>query len=430
MQKITVFIFFFLLITQSNFAQSNFVEATIIQKDGKETQGQMDYQEWIKNPQKVVFRSKDTPIKAFLPSDIKGFTIKNNAERYLSSTVTFNIETLNTQNLKEFNSIKEALAKPELKTETVFLLTLKTGFLNLYAFTGVAGKEHFFLQKGDAPFEELSYRKVIVNPGTQKAIRELKDYISLLKKYMFDCPEVFDKLEDLPYKTAEIMQVFEVYNNCKNKNIYTKSKDRRQTAIYAIVGMDKPFMTYSISGTLGRVAVDEKMNEKISPIVGLGYDFGFIRNRNRWGLVVELLYKKITASSQSQYPNQLLSSFKDDYLLDFSMNYVQLNTFLRHTFYNGKVQSYFKVGPGVAFISEKNNVFTLVNGFTKEKTTTKVETLNQAFSLNTVIGVKKGDFFFEGRLSAETNISPNVGASIQSNYLDVVLGYAFPIRKK
>lgn len=430
MQKIISLTFLFSFIGQLAFAQSNFVDASITLKDGKEMSGQMDYQQWVRNPRKVLFKSENQPTQTFLPSDIKGFVIKSNAERYLSSAVTFNIETIITGNLKKFNTVKEALAKQDLQTDTVFLLVLKTGSLNLYSFKDVSDREHFFCQKNEMPPEELGYRKVVINPGTREVIRELKEYVSLLKKYMLDCPDVFDKLENLPYREKAIMRVFDDYNNCKNNNTYTKNEDERQTGIYGIIGIDKPFTTYSVGAALGYVAVDEPMNEKISPILGLGYDIALARNRNKWGFVVELLYKKVNSSFQVQYPNQLLSSFQDDYLVNLNMNYVQLNTFIRHTFYSKTIESYVKIGPSIALITGKSNLLTTTNGFSKQVTVSEVQTTDQSFGLNGALGVKKGNLFFEGRFGVELDIAPTILVSIRSNYLSAVLGYSFPINKK
>jgi hypothetical protein len=429
MQKNTFLITCFMCVIQFLSAQSNFVDATIIQRDGKEIVGQIDYQEWKKNPRKVIFREQKAAIKAFSPDNIKGFVIKENVERYLSATVTFNVETLKSGALNEFNSLREALNKKELETESVFLLTLKTGLLNFYSFNDRTGREHLFIQKEKQPFQELIYRKVIVRNENKREIREIKDYIFQLKKVAFDCPSVFDVLENVLYKIDDLTHIIDMYNNCQKNNTYTKSKDKRQMAVYSFVGIDKPFTTYSTKGLPTRPATKEQMSEKPSPVLGLAYDFGFERNRNKWGFSVELLYKPIKSSLTTQYQNFLFSSFKDTHAFNFDMQYVQWNTLLRHTFYMGSVQSYFKIGPSISFIAKKNNVVTVTDGYSKQVKISEIETINRTYGLVSSIGLKKGNLFLESRLGLEAGISDNAANSVRSNYLDFIIGYSFPFVK-
>jgi hypothetical protein len=429
MQRNTFLITCFMCVIQVLSAQSNFVDATIIQRDGKEVVGQIDYQEWKRNPRKVIFRTQKAVIKAFSPDSIKGFVIKENAERYLSATVTFNVETLKSGALNEFNSLKEALNKKELETESVFLLTLKTGILNFYSFNDRSGREHLFIQKDKLPFQELIYRKVIVHNQNVKEIREIKDYIFQLKKVAFNCPSVFDVLENVPFKVEDLTTIIDAYNSCQKNNTYTKNKDIRQTAVYAFAGIDKPFTTYATKGLPTRPATKERMNEKISPVLGLAYDFGFVRNRNKWGVSIELLYKPIKSGLTTQYQNPLFSSFKDTHVFNFDMQYVQWNTLIRHTFYMGSVQTYFKIGPSIAFIAKKNNAVTVTDGYSKQVKILEIETVNRQYGLVNSIGIKKGNLFLESRFCFEAGISDIPTNSVQSNYLDFIIGYSFSFIK-
>lgn len=423
-------IFFILIISKMTFAQSNFVNATIIQKDNKEILGQIDYQEWKKNPRRVLFKTKNEAIKAYFPSDINGFVIIDNAERYLSAVVKLSMEFSENGKLKEYTSVIEAVNDLEFETDTLFLLTLKTGLLNLYSFTDKNSKDHYFTQKGNAPFNELTYRKVIVDNNQIKEVKEIKDYVFQFKKDVFDCAEIFDQLETLAFKLADFMNIVNLYNNCNNQNIYTKNNDKRRMGVYPIIGIDKPFSAYYVAPLKTvPITLNVKLNEKISPILGLGYDCGFKRNRSKWGVAVELIYKPIKATLTKQYQNTTFSSYMDTYTFNFEMKYLQFNTFLRYTFYLGKVQPYIKIGPGLVFISHPNNYIAILNGYNNTTKVTIIETFSRTLNFNGCLGLKKDNFFLEGRFALEANVSNQANKSLQSKYLSFIGGYSFIISK-
>ena len=407
-------------------SQSNFVNATIVQKNGQELVGQIDYQEWKKNPRKVLFKAKNAEIIAFLPQDISGFTITDNAEKYISATVKLSVETANDDKLIEYNSLIEAIRKLKFETETHFLLVLKTGDLSLYSLTDKNGQEHFFSQKNKAAIHELIYRKVIIGKENKRQIREIKDYVFQFQKDVFDCAVVFDQLETLSFKGSDFMNIVDVYNNYKKQNIYTKGKDKRQSGFYVFGGIDKPSTVYNVApSTLIPVTLDVKLIEKNNPILGFGYDLGFTRNLNKWGAAFEVFYKPVQSTLTKQYPNNLLSSYKDTYYFNVDMHYLQVNAFLRHTFYTGKIKPYVKAGPGFAFILKSDNFVEILNGFNNTSDVKYVEMYKRALNFNLGVGVKKDNFFVEARFAFESNLSNRPNKTLQSQYFSIIGGYAF-----
>lgn len=405
-----------MLIMQLGFAQRNFIDGTIIQKDGKEVFGQIDYQNWAVSPKKILFKAIDASVKALSPKDIKGFVIKNNSEKYLSAAVELNNEPVTSGKLKEFDSTKEALDKQEIVSDTVFLLTLATGTLNLYSLVDEERKEHYFVKKNDAPIKELIYRKVIINNKGDKKILEIKGHIFQLKNDVLDCPDVHESLESVRYSEPDLKKIVVDYNNCKGKNTYTKAADIKPIVLYALAGISTSATKY-----VGDM-LKQNINGQLTPTLGLGVDISLGRDRNKWGTGFELVYKSIKSSAENQHDNGIYTA---KYKYNFDMTFIQLNTFFRYVFYVGKVQPYIKGGFGLAKINKSNNSVIETDNISSNSTTTKIETKKSELNINAALGARMGKLFLEGRLDYGLNISSYVVQSVQSKYFNLILGYSF-----
>jgi hypothetical protein len=424
MQKITTLIVFIVLIISQINAQSDLLNATIIDKNGKEISGVIDYQGRGKSPRKIFFKAKDTPAKVILPIDIQGFTIIKKNERYISAILDLNKETLNELELKEFQSMKEAVTTLDLVRDTVFLLTLATGEINLYSLIDKNSKTHFFYQKGKAPIKELIYRKVKI--GIKESVKdyqtmgEIKAYSTQLKMEVLDCPNAFSmiKEETFYYREYDLMRVVNKYNECKGKSTFIMPIKKNPITFYALAGINKVELLSQFS--LG-YDIDEKPISAINPVLGLGLDVSLGRSVNAFGLGFEMLYKPIKANLKSEEKQTGYLNSKE---YNYNMSFLQLNALFRYSTQLADFQPYIKAGVGFALLMNTDNSLTEIRGFNNSKTITTPVTQNNRFNLCFALGMKKNKFYLEGRYDYGLNTSDLQFNKLKSNYLSLLLGYS------
>lgn len=419
---LTVFTFFvFNLIC----AQSELLNATILDKEGKIITGVIDYKQRGKSPSSILFKAKDTAAETLYPIDIQGFTIENKGEKYISAVVDLNNETLNELYLNQFKSMKEAVAKLELVRDTIFLLTLATGEINLYSFIDKNYKAHFFYQKGNTPIKELIYRKVKTfikeNGRNYEAIGEIKAFANQLKMDVLDCPKAFlmIKEETFRYRASDLMRVVNTYNQCKGKPNFIMPVKKKPTTFYAFVGVTKVQLSSRLSLGYGK---DETPISAINPVVGLGIDVGLGKRINGVVLGFEMLYKPIKAYLKSENDQSGFLNIKE---FNFDMTFLQLNALFRYNIYLADYQPYVKGGVGLAILTNAANSYTETTGFNNAKTTTTVAFNNSRLNSCLALGTKKNKFHLECRYDlgfGRPRLLPN---KLKSNYISLLFGYSF-----
>jgi hypothetical protein len=420
MQKITVLVLFILCVFTNIHAQSDLLDATITDKNGKEISGVVDYQERGKSPREFFFKSKDTRAKIILPIDIQGFTLIKKSEKYISAILDLNNETMDENKLKEFATMKEALKAQELVRDTVFLLTLATGELNLYSLIDKNSKTHFFYQKGNAPIKELIYRKVKIGikegENANQTVREIKAYATQLKTEVLTCPKAFEliKEESFNYKSYDLMRVVSAYNICKGKSTFIIPVKQKPTAFYVLAGVNKSPMQHRIG-----YDVNYQVEGAVNPVVGVGVDMGFGRNFNRFGAIFESFYRPAKAHYTNQSGN-LKPSF-----YNFDMAFVQLNALLRYNFYDEKIKIYGKTGAGLAFLTKSDNTWTQMVGINNTLVTTTPETNNNRLNLCLAGGVRMNRFYVETRYDLGVDVIARRLNTLKSSYISLLVGYSF-----
>lgn len=91
----SLFVATFCFCTYAAFTQSNYVAATVTQKDGKTISGQIDYREWITTPRQIRFRaSAESAVIIYDCNDLKEFSITSKNEIYQSAIVDVNNESV------------------------------------------------------------------------------------------------------------------------------------------------------------------------------------------------------------------------------------------------------------------------------------------------------------------------------------------------
>ena len=424
MQK-SIILALMVCLAQIGYTQTNFLNATITQKDGTERVGQIDYKEWSISPTTVQFKVQNEPPKSLSVHDIQAFTITDKSERYLSAAVEFYLETSNGTELSEFSSVQEALAIQNLVKDTVFLSVLASGDLNLYALVDKDRQEHFFIQKGNKPIQELGYRKIFLNTQTGKSLKELRSYVTQLQTETSDCLDIQEKIENADYKSESLKRIVNRYNDFKHKNSYVRPKDKNKIAFYGALGVNKSYTNYQIYQRYIRGIDHYNAVGSASPVFALGIDLGVTRNRNKLGFIFEMLYKTVNYSFSDQR-NGGTFMLLDKY--QFDMKFLQVNAFVRYTFRVGNVQPYIKAGAGLATIRTHDNKYTETNTLNGESIINTIQTKRREINANLNVGVKMKRFFLETRLSIGSNVGLNTyQESLKSDYVGLLVGYNFLI---
>jgi hypothetical protein len=326
--------------------------------------------------------------------------------------------------------MKEAVAKLELVRDTLFLLTLATGEINLYKLIDKNNKTHFFYQKGNAPIKELIYRKVKI--GAQEGVKdyqtvgEIKAYATQLKMEVLDCPKVFSmiKEETFYYKESDLIRVVNNYNICKGKATFIIPAKQNLTTLYALAGINKVKLLSQFS--LG-YDIDEKPISAINPVIGVGLDVGLGKSVNSFGLGFEMLYKPIKANLKSE-ENQ--TGYRNTKEYNFKMSFLQLQALFRYTAQLAGFQPYIKAGMGFSFLINTDNSLTEIRGFNNAKTITTPVTQNNRLNLCFALGTKKDRLYLESRYDYGLDTSDLKFNKLKSNYLSLLLGYSFFSNRK
>lgn len=139
---------------QTSSAQSNFQPGYIVTQSGDSLYGKIDDQDWIINPEAILFRPSDSSqSQTFTPKDLHSFGV--DGKRYLSQLVSIDETpmTVNDYNIVHVTSI----------TKAVFLSVLVRGRVSLFFYKD--SRDHFYYSTSDATLELISHEYVTKSGG-------------------------------------------------------------------------------------------------------------------------------------------------------------------------------------------------------------------------------------------------------------------------
>ncbi|MFN7117398.1 MAG: hypothetical protein ACK4TA_11405 [Saprospiraceae bacterium] len=427
-------------------AQKNFVEGSITTLQGETINGKIDYREWVKTPREIRFQRSTTPgkIETFTYYDIAGFKIQHNKEEYIRTIVGINKEPIESDKLLEFETTEANIPQVQLDIDTVFLLILVKGRVNLYFLEDPDGKQHYFIQKGNGAIEPLIFRRVILrNPNSQTDLLNTNNrvygvtgmqsanyqeinyynYREQLFKAMPDCLEInFDISRSL--YSYSLTKLVKRYNECVNELTYIKAKDRASTNFYFYTGVNQPFI--KIKDAYNNPPNALSTAPGIS--VGTGLEIGIIRSNNRLSIALEANY----ARSSSQTAQNFTPIDGQAQTLDYDIDLwgLRFNALLKYVLYKGKIMPYVKGGVGKSSYSTARFVRTETLQ-TAPFTSTITERALITSELHGIIGlgVKVNNFFLESRFESGNDINSVTGEDLEMTRLSVLAGYALPLNK-
>lgn len=408
-------------------AQKNYTPGQVITLSGEVIKGEIDYREWNVNPQKIRFR-KGGEVKTFSASELRSFKIDAKNEIYKSAVVLYNTEELDWDGMPQFQTYKDIDNRIDMQQDTVFLLILVKGKMNLYQLMDKNKRLHYYYQKGNGPYEPLMYRIVkIMRPGgllTNSILEEdnlprsilFEDYKGQLKYAMLDCGNMDSGIDKLTYSRS-IMDLVQRYNECAGQLIYLKPIDKANKFFYGFLGSAQSSFEMKDANNLAA----KDLPSTRSTTFGLGFEFGVPRTKGKFSWMIEALY--MSASSSITTREEPLDQGSKDFSYTLAVEGFRFNGFLKYTVFTGKMQPYLKVGLGSSNYIKRDF---LVKDLTTIQTERQSLLKSEPFLIGS-FGINAYNFFVEGRYDTGNDINRVTGFDTSMRRVSILFGYALPL---
>lgn len=393
-----------------SFAQKNLQPGVIVTSSKDTLRGFIDYRNWGKNPDKIEFyRTQSDIATTFLPLEIQSFEVAG--ETYKSAIVTIDESPFRTENLKEeikFNYV----------TDTVFLLNLIDGDKNLYYFTDINGKEHFFITNDSALELLFSKRYLKKDDQGHLTVVQNKKYVGQLNIYLQKCSTIQSQLGELKYEKNDLLRLFQYYYECTNTKMVSENKAVSKHEFGALAGVSFTKLTFSNGMDYfenGEYPVSTNFSG------GIFYNIVFPRNFGRLSICNQLLF----------YSYKTESVYEDAITTQIGLNYITMNNLVRYKFPVKKVDFFLESGTSVGFgFNETNSQkFAETDQYHASEGKAFEDMSKLYLGVNLGLGLQYKKYVIEGRymLGFKKTDFVDGGGSVGSrtNGAFVMLGYQF-----
>lgn len=306
------------IIANTSFSQKNYQPGSVVTLDGNTLTGEIDYKNWKKTPEKILFRrDKNSESVSYDVKDLSSFTVSDDVYKRAIIDIV--------EREDELNKLRIGDSFPS-RTDTVFLLTVVSGPKSLYYYTD--NVDHFYISNDDGTYQLLNYRKY---RDQDQNVAIIKFYISQLKNYFKNCSVVSDNLK---YKASDLRKSFISYYDCIGKTPeYFQKPDNEKIELGLLAGATNTTFRISSSSNDPLSRVDYSKSNSVT--AGVSGDLIFPRLRGRISLNNELTYSSYKA--EGKYTYTVNPYIVDDYVYQFQYSYVKLNNMLRYKFFVNNV---------------------------------------------------------------------------------------------
>ena len=398
--------------------QSNFVRAVIINNVGDSIYGDINYRNWKNNPQSINFINAVGEKLNLDPSSIKGFHVPSVNETYASYTVEMDMLP-DDQNVAISNNFIET---PILKKRVFLLQLVMHPALRLYQYTD-SYREHFYYKRGNEEPVELIHH-YLYNESTKK-VDENVNYKDQLSSLFAACPHLAG-ISKTKFRKREMQDIFLKYLQCiaPGSAVDIKKKDKESFKFGIVAGL--MLNKFKFKGT-NISLVDDNYTDNLSPVLGISLDVGLSRNRNKWHIVNEIIYKSYKTSSSFTRPYGNGYMVTSDVDLNFS--YAQINTILRYVFPSTAfLKPFINLGIGNALmISENKNNIHNVYSFGREEDVKAFDGPNKyELSILGSAGLMVGSIQLELRFAgSKRGFSPTEDLFVNTKSFQFIFSYQF-----
>lgn len=307
-------------------AQRNYIDGTVVLRNGDTLKGKIDYREWSINPRSISFQNGASGISVYTPERITGFSVGR--DEYQTSTVK----------VYPYSTHHETLAgsdyDPTPYTKTVFLRMIARGRMNLYGFRDSTGTDYFFIRQGADSLLQLRLISWYNAEDGQERFSLREVYKDQLAAAMNDCADCLKKINHTAYKETDLEALVFSYDH--------RGRDTVQPRIMQKVGSIRvyPMLGYFNSKLkLNNYPWDVQFPAYGSIIGGAGLEFTLSRNRQQFAIVVEALYHHFKTQS-----GRFSEFLVNDTEAKVEYNVLKGDILFRYTYPGGRVRPFIEAG--------------------------------------------------------------------------------------
>lgn len=413
----TLLSFILILITfHVSYSQSNFQEGYVKKINGEIAQGLIDNRDWAKNPKEIIFKSHETAVEqSFNVEELFEFGVNN--DLYQSAVVKVSPLARHERNKTPTYEFEE---------KKVFLRRLITGSKELFHFQSDLQKDHFYIKQG-IEYELLEYKEYVKEViGDTKLIAKNRKYIGQLLIYLSGCEGSQKIVSSSKYATQSLKNVFYKYYECVGEPVVREKKQQLLTRMNLLSGVSITKVNFKSEINAYNFLDEGLYDVSIQPVLGIGVDFIIPRDRQKWGISSELLYKSYKVEwSHDVYTNPEVYRL-GEYKLGLS--YLQLNIMARFAMPISKEFSVIIKG-GLAngvVINEINEKNTLFKNYVDErnvegKALDAIRSLELGFNVG--LGIEYKRLIVNWRLERTKGVSTYSGLTSPTLYNYFILGF-------
>ncbi|HMF71484.1 MAG TPA: outer membrane beta-barrel protein [Flavitalea sp.] len=397
-------------------AQKNFQAAQVVNNDGDTLNGQVNYQNWKRNPSRIQFRQKESDQTVnYRPTDIKWFTVAN--EKYTSAIVMVDQREDHIGALVEDSTIN-------LKTDTVFLFSMVEGTKSLFLYEDAV--MHFYI-KEDNDFTLLRYKKFLVTRNNSTFATTRTDYITQLGNYLGGCTATTDAIAKAKYEQQALRKAFGSYYSCKQaKPVYVFKPIREKSPWGVFAGFSNTKLSFRSSDNYEIVKTSFKSSLNFT--AGAFYDFIIPRTLSKVSINNELGYSSYKTTAYHETIRSANYYAKSSYEMGFS--YVKLYNMLRYRYLLGNNNSVFaNLGISNGFGFNVTNQASTVSKFYTTERTERGAAIHEPRKYEqgwvAGLGVKAKQYLGELRLERSNGMSALQNLSSPVVRTSVLVSYSF-----
>lgn len=291
-------------------AQKELKEGYIIQNDNDTVFGYINMGSNIRNAQKCIFQiNQESAPKVYLPFEIKAYKIEGE-KYYISHSILIGKDSID-----------------------VFLEYLLDGIVDLFYYKDIED-EFFFIMK-DNCLTILSNEEMVYYNDENRYIKYSNQYIRVLNALYYDCPEVAEKINNISFSHASLIDITEEYhqNTCKEYNCIEYSKSTKNKLQL------EPQLGYKYS--LFRIKTSDDFISRLSPVIGcnLRYTSAFIYYA--WSISTGIHYNP--DNFRQEYKTTLIDEQETNYRISMQYHVLQVPIIIQYTYQSKKVKPFFTI---------------------------------------------------------------------------------------
>ena len=425
MTRFTCFLSFcllFLLFTPSKFfAQNGFLSGLLVTATGDTLHGLIRHQDLMVNGKNVSFKDNAAaPARNFGPLEARWFFV--DGQWFAGKVVWLDRSPVQAGQLTYSNA-------PVLQRDTLFLRAPVLGRANLFYVLDANNKPHFLIGKDSVEAEELVLRKYLVRDQGQDRAVTLEKYKGQLGYYFADCPAVKENIDGTTYQLNSMIRLFGRYNYCAAGKVdFVVSAEKSRIHLQLILLGGATFSQLNVDAPSDSPLSQGSFGISTRPALGLGLNFVFPWNNNRWSVYLETVTRSLSADTHVPVVHN--SEYYEDYEYRFHLNYLKTSAALRFQEPEGRIRPFAMIGVARSLLLSSSNDLIINKNFYGTKDMARRQAIpaglsGAEFAFFGGLGATYRHFSLETRFDLGGGISNSQSFPSSTRTISLLLGYRF-----